>query len=427
MTTSPADGRGGVLRATLRVLLAGRMLVALVMGFVSGLPLLLTLSVLQAWMTHAGVDLTTIGLFTLVGLPYTLKFLWAPLLDRYTPRLLGRRRGWLLAAQLALMASISALGFSDPAAHIWLLALSALLVAFFSASQDIVIDAYRRESLSEEELGLGASLYVGGYRAGMLLAGGGGLILADVIPFRLVYQVMAALMLIGVITTLAAPEPAEAAGKPRTMREAVVEPFRDFFTRSGAGWILLFILLYKIGDTMASAMTTPFYLELGFSNTEIGSVVKLYGFWAIIVGGIVGGMLILHLGIYHSLWLFGILQAVSTAGFAVLASVGYSLPGLAAVITFENFSGGLGTAAYLAFMASLTNRRFTATQYALLTSLMGVPRVLLSAPTGWLAETLGWVPFFLFCTAVAVPGLLILVRFAGWTRPREEVADAPGS
>jgi len=398
----------------LRTIFSPRMLIALAMGFASGLPLLLTLSVLQAWMKEEGVDLGTIGLFALVQLPYTLKFLWAPVMDRFTLPFLGRRRGWLLVFQVLLMLAIMTLGMTNPVADPVMVAFCALLVTFFSASQDIVVDAYRREALADEELGLGSSLYVNGYRIGMLLAGGGGLILADVFSFQTVYLLLGLTMCIGIATTLLAPEPPEAAGAPRTLRAAVIEPFIEYFRRPEALWILAFILLYKIGDTMASAMTTPFYLDLGFTKTEIGAVVKLFGFWATIAGGLMGGVLILRTGIYRALWYFGILQAVSTAGFAVLAQVGDQIAALAAVIAFENLSGGMGTAAYVAFMAAMTDKRFTATQYALLSSLMGVPRVLASAPTGYLAEWLGWFSFFAFCALIAVPGMLILRRFRPW-------------
>ena len=386
------------------------MLVALVMGFSCGLPLLLTISVLQAWMKEEGVDLTVIGMMALVGLPYALKFLWAPVLDRFTPPFLGRRRGWLLIAQLALIFSISGLGFTDPGKSPWMVAFIAFLVTFFSASQDIVVDAYRREDLPDEELGLGSSLYVNGYRFGMLLASGGGLIMADQMPFSLVYQVMAACMLPGVLTTLFAPEPEIHDRPPKTIKEAVFEPLIDYFSRRGALWILGFILLYKIGDTMASAMTTPFYLDIGFSKTQIGAVVKLFGFWATVGGSLVGGVIMLRIEIIRSLWIFGFLQALSTAGFAVLARIGDSLPALSAVIAFENFSSGMGTTAFVAFMASITNKRFTATQYALLSSLMGAPRVIASAPTGFLAKNIGWEAFFILCTLIAVPGLLLILK-----------------
>jgi PAT family beta-lactamase induction signal transducer AmpG len=395
-------------------LISKRMLITLLMGFASGLPLLLTGSVLQAWMTEEGVDLTTIGLFAVVGLPYTLKFLWAPLMDRYTPLVMGRRRGWLLIAQVCLILSILLLSFTDPAGSVIGVGIAAILLAFFSASQDIVIDAYRREALSDQELGLGATLYVNGYRIGALLASGGGLILADIISFQQVYWIMAVIMLAGVATTLFAPEPDNPTGGPKSLREAVIDPFFEYFRRQDAVLILLFILMYKIGDTMASHMSTPFYLDLGFSKTEIGTLVKLFGFLATIAGGFVGGLLLLRISIYQGLLVFGVFQGLSTAGFALLAIVGDSLPALAAVITFENLSSGMGTAAYVAFMASLTHRRFTAFQYALLSSLMGVPRVIVSSPTGLMAETMGWMPFFLFCALIAIPGLFLL----RWLRRR---------
>ncbi len=384
------------------------------MGFSCGLPLLLTLSVLQAWMKEEGVDLTVIGLMTLVGLPYTLKFLWAPVLDRFTFRVLGRRRGWMLIAQIALLISICGLGLTDPIKAPLLLSTAAFLVTFFSASQDIVVDAYRREDLSDEELGIGSSLYVNGYRVGMLLASGGGLIMADHMPFSMVYQVLAACMVPGIVTTLLTPEPKMIAGTPKTMKEAIVNPLTEYFSRKDAIWILAFILLYKIGDTMASAMTIPFYLEIGFSKSEIGTVVKLFGFWATIIGSLVGGIMMLRLGINRSLWIFGVLQSLSTACFAVLDRIGHNIGALSGVIAFENLSSGMGTAAYAAFMASITHKKFTATQYALLTSLMGIPRVLASAPTGYFVKRVGWESFFITCAIIAVPGLLLLLKFAPW-------------
>jgi len=411
--------------SVLQVIFSGRILVAFLMGFSSGLPLLLTGSVLQAWMTEAGVNLGTIGLFALVGLPYTLKFAWAPILDRYTlSAFLGRRRGWLLVIQLVLALTIAALGLTDPGISPLSVAVAALLVTFFSASQDIVIDAYRRESLADDEQGLGASFYVNGYRLGMLLASGGGLILADFIPFSWVYFIMAGAMLAGIVTTLFAREPEVAVGTPKTLREAVVQPFLEYFSRRDAVLILLFILLYKIGDIMATHITTPFYLDLGFSKTEIGTVVKLFGFWATVIGGLLGGLLILRWGIYRSLWRFGILQMVTILGFVGLAYVGHSVPALALVIAGENLAGGMGTSAYIAFMASLTNKKFTATQYALLSSLMGIPRVILAAPTGYLAEFLGWEGFFLFCTLTAIPGLWLLTRFRTWMTPATQPSPA---
>ena len=398
-----------------KTIFSGRMAAALIMGFASGLPLLLTMGVLQAWMAEAGLDLTVIGLITLVQIPYTWKFLWAPLIDRFTPRILGRRRGWLLISQLALTLSIAALGFSDPGTMLPVTVCCALLVAFFSATQDIVVDAYRRESLSDDELGLGASLYVNGYRLGMMLSSGGGLILADHMSWTAVYLTMAACMLPCMLVTVLAPEPPTAKGQPATLREAVVAPLIDYFRRPAAVTILAFILLYKLGDSMASAMTMPFYLDIGFTKTQVGAVVKIFGTGAVIAGSLFGGIIMLRLGIYRSLWIFGFLQAASTAGFAVLAGIGNSIPVLSAVIAFENISSGMGTAAFVAYMASITDKRFTATQYALLTSLMGVPRVLAAAPTGFLAKTMGWEGFFVFCTLIALPGMMLLFRCAPWT------------
>jgi PAT family beta-lactamase induction signal transducer AmpG len=393
---------------TLRAAFSGRMLIALLMGFSSGLPLLLTGSVLQAWLKDGGIDLTRIGLFALAGLPYTLKFLWSPLFDRYALPL-GRRRGWMALMQLSVAGALLLLSMTQPAAdQLWLVMLAGLLVTFFAASQDIVIDAYRRESMAESELGLGSALYVNGYRVGMLLAGGGGLILADWMSFEAMYRLMAVFMAACVVVTLLAPEPPLPEGRPRNLREAVVLPFRDYFSRDGAWLILAFILLYKLGDTMASAMTTPFYLDLGYSKTEIGAVVKLFGFWATLAGGTLGGLWILRAGMHRALWLFGFGQMISTFGFVVLAQLPPSEVALAAVVAIENLTAGMGTAAFVGFMAALTDRRFTATQYALLSSLMGVPRVLLSAPTGWLAQTLGWSGFFLLCVLIAIPGLLML-------------------
>jgi PAT family beta-lactamase induction signal transducer AmpG len=399
---------------TLQLIFNRRMLMAFVMGFSCGLPLLLTMSVLQIWMKEEGLDLTVIGLINLVQIPYTWKFIWAPIMDRYTLPFLGRRRGWLLVAQLTLIASIIGLGFSSPANHFWMMVIMAMLVAFFSATQDIVVDAYRREDLPDKELGLGSSLYIFGYRLGTMLAGGGGLIMADHIPWSMVYLVMALFMLIGVIITLITPEPVIATEIPRTLKDAVIQPFAEYFKRDEAIWMLAFILLYKVGDSMASAITAPFYLEIGFTKTEIGTVVKIFGMWAIIAGALVGGTMMLRLGINRSLWVFGFLQAISTACFAVLAGIGPSVTALSAVILFENISSGMGSAAQLAFMASITDKRFTATQYALLSSLAAFPRVVASAPTGYMAKYLGWESFFITCALIAIPGMLLLIKFAPW-------------
>ena len=397
-------------------ILSRRLLVTIFLGFSSGLPLLATGGTLQAWLTESGVDLATVGALALVGLPYTLKFLWAPLLDRFTLPFLDRRRGWMLVSQFGLMLSLAALGYGDPIASPFLLGAIACTVSFLSATQDIVLDAHRRDTLRDEELGLGSALFVNGYRIGMLASGAFALFLADHISWRHVYLCLAALMLVGMVFTLLAPPPGDNYQAPRSIKEAIVNPFVDYFSRSGALIILAFILLYKVGDSMASNLTTPFILQLGFSKTELASIVKTFGLAATIVGSLVGGAFMIRLGIGRSLWIFGTLQAVSTAGFAWLAGQGHSLPGLAAVIAFENLSGGMGTAAYAAFMASLCNKSFSATQYALLSSLMGVPRVLIATPTGFIAQQLGWQGFFVVCTLAALPGMVLLLWVAPWSR-----------
>lgn len=398
----------------LKIFFTRRMMVSMCMGFSAGMPLLLTGSTLQAWMKDEGLSLSKIGLVSLLGLPYTLKFLWSPLLDRYTLPFLGRRRGWLCTIQVVLACTIMGVGMSHPAHSTYIFVLLVLLVAFFSASQDIVIDAYRREDLADNELGLGSSLYVNGYRIAMLVSGAGALALADSVSWPVVYAIMGLMMVVGILTTLWTPEPQVEVEPPKTLHEAVIEPFLEYAKRDGAGWILLFILLYKIGDSMASNMTMPLFLELGFSKLEIAAIAKSFGFFATIGGVFLGGFLMLRIGIHKALWIFGVLMMLSTAGFSVLAYIGYDRTALAAVIVIENLTSGLGTAAFLAFMASLTDKRFTATQYALLSSLAGVPRVIASAPTGYFAQQMGWVLFFLFCVVCALPGMYLLLRVAPW-------------
>lgn len=398
-----------------------RMLVALAMGFSSGLPLLLTAGTLQAWMKESSVDLKTLGFYTaLVGLPYAFKFIWAPLFDRYTLPL-GRRRGWLVFVQLLLTVAIYTISTFEPKSQTAMVAIAALAITFFSASQDILVDAYRRESLRDEELGLGSALYVAGYRVGMLVASGGALILADQFGFPAMYKLMAACMLVGIVTTVLCTEPRAPAAIPRTFRDAVVLPLLEYFRRDGAVITLAFIFLYKVGDIVAGHITTPFYLDLGFTKTEIGAIVKLWGFWATIAGTMLGGVLILKIGIARALFWFGVLQMVSTAGFVALAGIGKNSIALAAVITFENFTAGLGTSAFLGFMGALTDRRFTATQYALLSSLMALPRTTVTASSGALQEVLGWTMFFVVCTAIAIPGLILARRAGRWL----DAAKAP--
>ena len=398
----------------LRQIFSHKMLSVLLTGFAGGVPLLLVGSTLQAWMTEAGVDLGTIGLFANIGLPYSLKVLWAPLMDRFHfwP---GRRRGWMWLMQLLLVASIFALSLFDPAHNIYGIAVMALIVAAFSATQDVAIDAYRREILADEELGLGSSLYVVGYRVAILVTGAGALWLADQLlldsgkaNWPLVYQLMAGAMALGLMFTAFICKEDPRIEAPKTLQEAVIGPFKEFFQRDGAWVVVLFIVLYKLGDTMAANMTTPFMLLKGYTKSEIAGVVKGFGLLALIFGGILGGLGTMRMGIMRSLWIFGILQAVSTAGFCWLSMAEVSVLNLTLVIAFENLSAGLGSSAYAAFMASMTNKRYTGTQYALLTALMALPRTLLSSPTGFMADALGWNTFFLVCTIIALPGMALI-------------------
>ncbi len=389
-----------------------KMVITLVMGFVSGVPLLLTITLLQAWLTDTGIAKSTIGLFALVGLPYSLKFLWAPIFDRYIINALGRRRGWLIVSQVALIISIIGLGMTNPSLSAFNVAVLALLVTFFSASQDIIIDAYRRESLLDEEQTLGASAYVLGYRIGALAAGAGGLILADYISYQLVYMFMAIIMLIGVSATIIADEPLQE-DEPKSLKDAVINPFTEFFNRKGyksAILILLFVLLYKVGDTMAHSLSTNFYLDIGFTKSQIGTVVKIFGLVATLIGAFLGGLISLRIGLYKSLIIFGLFQAIATLGFSVLAALGNYISLLMIVISLENLAAGMGYTAYLAFIANMTNKEFTATQFALMTALMSIPRTFFSGSSGYLVEMMDWQMYFIFCSLIAIPALIILMK-----------------
>jgi PAT family beta-lactamase induction signal transducer AmpG len=405
-----------------------RMLICVFTGFSSGLPLYLLINLLPAWLRTSGVDLKTIGFFALIQLPYTWKFLWSPLLDRYAMPLLGRRRGWMLVTQLTLLVSIPLFGMLHPKVDILAIVVLSTVVAFFSASQDIVLDAFRREILPDSELGLGTSIHVNAYRVSSLVPGALALILADRMPWSSVYLITALFMLPGVALTLAVDEPALVKGRPRTLREAVVEPFHEFITRNGwraALLVLAFIFLYKLGDSMATALATPFYLDMGFTMTDIGVIAKNAGLWASVIGGLLGGLWMVKIGINRGLWLFGVVQLVSILGFAWLAYV--HQPDrllLAFVIAFEALGVGLGTAAFTAYIARTTDPRYTATQYALFTSLAAVPRTVINATTGWIVERTGWFDFYLLCTVLALPGMLLLLRVAPW---REDSAARPAA
>jgi PAT family beta-lactamase induction signal transducer AmpG len=398
-----------------------RMLICIFTGFASGMPLYVLISLVPAWLRTEGVGLKEIGFFALIGLPYIWKFLWSPLLDRYSLSLLtykpGLRRSWMLSSQLLLLITIGVLGFLDPLTQLWPIAWLCLGIAFLSATQDIVLDAYRRQILPDQELGLGNSIHVNAYRVGGLIPGSLSLVLSDFLPWETVFLITASFVLAGIALTLSIAEPPRAHQHPTTLQAAIVKPFHEFFSRQGVQQgllILAFMLLYKLGDGMATALATPFYLDMGYSKSEIGLVAKQAALWPMIIGGIAGGILMLKIGINRALWLFGLVQIVSILGFAVLARVGEGLWLLGLVIGFEYLGVGLGTAAFVAFIARTTNPAFAATQFALFTALTAIPRTVASATTGIIVESIGWENFFYMCTLIAIPGMLLLVKVAPW-------------
>jgi MFS transporter, PAT family, beta-lactamase induction signal transducer AmpG len=400
-----------------QALLNKRILICIFTGFSSGLPLYILISLLPAWLRSEGVNLKAIGLFALINLPFTWKFLWAPLFDRYSPPL-GRRRGWLLISQILLLLSIPIFGAFNPQFDIWSIAYLATIVAFFSASQDVVLDAYRRELLLDAELGLGNAVHVNAYKIAGLIPGSLSLILADYLPWHSVFIITALFMLPGLAMTVFVKEPSLGNAAPKTLRAAVSEPFYEFIGRNGlktALLILAFIFFYKLGDSMATALATPFYLDMGFSKTEIGLIAKNAGLWPSVIGGLLGGAWMVKLGINRALWIFGAVQMLAILGFAWLAMVGHNLFVLGMAIGLEAFGVGLGTAAFVAYIAYTTHPLYTATQFALFTSLAAVPRTFANAATGYLVEDLGWRNFFLFCFVAAIPGMLLLMKVAPWS------------
>ena len=391
-----------------------RVALLLLLGFSSGLPLALTSGTLQAWATVEGLDIRTISFLTLAGSAYTLKFLWAPLMDRFVPPFLGRRRGWMLVSQLLLMAGIAVMGSLSPKDSILALAAMAVVVAFFSASQDIAFDAYRSDLLKADERGAGAAVSVLGYRLAMLVSGGLALVLADsYIGWRATYWLMAALMAIGMLATYVAADPSHIEPPPRTLDEAVIGPLKDFFSRNGALLALALIVLYKLGDAFAGSLSTAFLIRgVGFSATEVGAINKILGLVATIIGALAGGALMSRLSLYGALMLFGVLQAVTNLGFWVLAVTPKSYALMASVIGLENLCGGMGTAAFVAFLMTLCRVRYSATQFALLSALAAVGRTYLAGPlSGLMVADFGWPAFFVATFVIALPGLFLL-----WTQ-----------
>jgi len=381
------------------------------MGFSSGLPRALPVSTLQAWMAIDGVDLRTIGIFAIVALPYTLKFLWSPLMDRFVPPFFGRRRGWILITQALLIAGIASIAFCSPAKSPFLTGMIALTVAFFSASQDIVIDAYRTDILHMQERGAGAAVAVMGYRIAMIISGSLALVLSDQIGWSNTYLLMAALMVIFFCITLFSPEPPQTVSVPRTVEEAVIGPLKDYFTRPSAISFLVLIILYKLADAYAASLMSAFLIKgMGFSATDVGAINKGFGLAATIIGALIGGTLMVKLGLFRSLLYFGIVQAFTILTFSALAVTGKSYGMLIFAVGFENFGSGMGTAAFMALLMTMCNHRFSATQYALLSSLAALGGIAISPTSGFVAETVGWPVFFLISAAIAVPGLLLLIK-----------------
>lgn len=407
-----------------------RILICVFTGFSSGLPLYFLINLIPAWLRSEGVDLKTIGLFSIIGFPFTWKFLWAPIMDVIRLPWLGRRRGWMFVTQVALLCVLLSYMKLSPQNDMFLIMKLSLLVSFFAASQDIVLDAFRREILPDNELGLGNAVHVNAYRVAALVPGSLSLILADIYPWSTVFLITALFMLPGLFMTLfLAREPRLPKTAPKTLQETVIEPFQEFLTRkglSGALLVLTFIFLYKLGDSMATALATPFYLDMGFSKEDIGLIAKNAGLWPTIIAGILGGIWMIKLGINRALWIFGVVQVVSILGFAWLA---YDGPfavirlsqrlTLAAVIGFEAVGVGLGTAAFVAYMARETNPAFTATQLALFTSLAAVPRTFMNAGAGFLIEKMGYLNFFWLCFLLAFPGMLLLFKVAPWNQRTE--------
>ena len=411
--------------STLRQIFSRNMLICIFTGFTSGLPLYFLINLIPAWLRSEHIDLKTIGLMALIGLPFTWKFIWSPVMDAVRLPFLGRRRGWMLVTQIGLLLALAAYAFLNPHQHLPVIIGLSAVVAFFSASQDIVLDAFRREILPDEELGLGNSIPVNAYRIAALVPGSLSLILADRMPWGNVFIITALFMLPGLLMTLfLAKEPDLPPAAPRTLVQTVVEPFQEFFSRKGtkqAALVLLFIFLYKLGDSMATSLATPFYLDMGFSKTDIGLIAKNAGLWPAVIAGILGGIWMLKLGINKALWLFGVVQVVTILGFVWLAGFGRfdtitltEQMMLAGVIGAEAVGVGLGTAAFVSYMARETNPAFTATQLALFTSLSAVPRTFINATTGYLIEWLGYVHFFWLCFILALPGMFLLLKVAPW-------------
>ncbi len=408
-------------RKLLQLIFSKNALICMILGFSSGLPFFILVSLLPIWLRTGGIDLKTIGLFSLLMFPYNWKFLWSPLCDRFSVRTFGRRRTWMLGTQILLLVLCLTLSFCNPAQNLQLVLVLAAAVALASATQDIAIDAYRREILSDRELGFGTSVHVNFYRLSQLIPGSLALILADFLDWQVAFIFSTLFLIPGVLLSIFMKEP-EFYSKLRGFKESVTAPFKEFFSRmglKGAFFFLFFLFAYKLGDSMATALITPFYTDMGFSPSQIGTTAKIIGTSASIIGALIGGIIMIKIGINRALWYFGFVQIVTILGFALLCGYRQNIYVLGLAVAGEYLGVGLGTASFTAFIARATNPAFTATQFALFTSIAALPRVLCNSFTGYLVESLGWFTFFCCCYVLAIPGMLLLFKVAPFN------ADAP--
>lgn len=411
-------------REILQALANKHMAVVLLLSFSSGLPLALSTGTLQAWLATTDVDIQTVAFFSLIGLPYTFKFIWAPIMDRYIPPFLGRRRGWMLLTQALLILLIVKMAFTSPDQQIYLMGLLALALAFSSASQDVAIDAYRTDLVTPKERGFAAAVTVSAYRVAMLVSGGLAWIIADQMGWPFTYCLMAGLMGVGVVATLWGPEPVWDKQAPVSLQDAVVQPFKEFLTRRQGILLLVFIVIYKLADASAISLNSVFFIrEQGFTLTETGIIYKWLGITATVIGAMIGGSFVVTHGLYKPLLWFGVLQAITNLGFMALAMLGKSYAGMILVVSLDQLVGGMGTAVFLAFLMALCDHRFTATQYALLSALSAIGRVFIGPPAGYLIESLGWTVFFFMTFLIALPSLWLLVYMRGTIESYHNPAD----
>ncbi len=395
-----------------------KMLIATLLGISSGLPLYVLYQTIPAWLRDSGIDLSAIGLFQLIGIPYTLKFLWAPFLDRFSFPILGKRRGWMFLTQVLLIISIAFMGAFNPNKDITIIVLLTVIMTTFSATQDVVIDAYRRELLDDDELGAGNAWFVNAYRFSSLIPGSLALILADNIDWKYVFPIVSMFMLLGLITTFIIREQYTQTQQSKSFITTITEPFKEFFTRFEIRHgilLLIFLMLYKLGDSMATALSTPFYLDLGFSKTVLGTVAKGAALWSSVAGAFIAGFVMRKISLNKSLWVFGLFQMITILGFAWLSSVDFpTKTQLFMVISLEYLGVGMGTVAVISFMFKMSSKAFAASQIALFTAITAIPRTFINATTGYIIEKVGYTDFFLICTAAAIPGMLLLLYVAPW-------------